>query len=401
MAFLSSRSSCHIGGGGTRQDEGPLRALPVPGRADPQVRARSPGAASTSRSRATTGGWKLIDDERPRQRPSAAQRRPSARGPFPYGHARVEVLDDAGRVVGLRARRAPPTTCWVAGLEPDTRLHATACCVERARVGRGPAARLASAGPGAQGMVESGRTYDNRFRTHPAAGRSRAASPSPPSATSAPACASPPRERRRQREVAAALEAAVDREDVRLLLTTGDNIYAGRTLLGVPVGATGDEDDDWFFTFFQPYRYLLNRIPVYPCIGNHDGNETEVNDDRDQIMDNFFLAERLLGEEAAGRASVGPGPLLPLPLRVADRVRRARLARGASCSSATASSATRTTQPFLEAAFPAGARADAPRWRIPFAHHPPYCAGPHARELEVAASSTWSRSTGAPACGWC
>lgn len=107
--------------------------------------------------------------------------------------------------------------------------------------------------------------------------------------------------------MAAALEGAVDREGVRLLLTTGDNIYAGRTLLGIPVGATGDEDDDWFFTFYQPYRYLINRIPVYPSIGNHDGNETEINDDRDQIMDNFYLMERLMGEEAAGRASIGPG----------------------------------------------------------------------------------------------
>ena len=112
---------------------------------------------------------------------------------------------------------------------------------------------------------------------------------------------------RQQREVAAALEKAVDAHDVRLILTTGDNIYAGRTLLGVPVGATGDEDDDWFFTYYQPYRYILNRIPVYPSIGNHDGDETEVNDDRDQVLDNFYVAERLAGEEQAGRASVGPG----------------------------------------------------------------------------------------------
>jgi hypothetical protein len=70
---------------------------------------------------------------------------------------------------------------------------------------------------------------------------------------------------RRQREVAAALEAAIGPEDIRLLLTTGDNIYAGRTLLGIPVGSTGDEDDDWFFTFFQPYRYIVNRIPSIPA----------------------------------------------------------------------------------------------------------------------------------------
>ena len=167
----------------------------------------------------------------------------------------------------------------------------------------------------------------------------------------------------------------MDREEVRLLLTTGDNIYAGRSLLGVPLGATGDEDDDWFFTFFQPYRYVINRIPVYPCIGNHDGNETEVNDDRDQIMDNFYLGERLLGEEAAGRASIGPGLFYrfrygsDIELVCLDSSRRfllfgERFFRHVNHA------------PFLEAAFPVAAPGSRPRWRIPFAHHPPYCAGP-------------------------
>ena len=53
-------------------------------------------------------------------------------------------------------------------------------------------------------------------------------------------------------------------ELVRLIVTTGDNICAGRRILGLPVGAQGDEDDDWFFTFFQPYRYMLNRVPGVP-----------------------------------------------------------------------------------------------------------------------------------------
>ena len=141
------------------------------------------------------------------------------------------------------------------------------------------------------------------------------------------------------------------------------------------MGSTGDEDDDWFFTFFQPYRYVINRIPVHPCIGNHDGDETEVNDDRDQIMDNFYLTERLLGEEAAGRASVGPGLFYrfrfgsQIELVALDSSRRfllfgERFFRHVNHA------------PFLEAAFPAPARRAAPRWRIPFAHHPPYCAGP-------------------------
>jgi len=175
--------------------------------------------------------------------------------------------------------------------------------------------------------------------------------------------------------VAAALERAVDAKGVRLVLTTGDNIYAGRTLLGVPIGTTGDEDDDWFFTFYQPYRYLLNRIPVHPSVGNHDGNETEVNDDRDQLMDNFFLAERLKGEEAAGRASIGPGLFYrfrygrDVEFVCVDTSRQSLLFGDRFFRH-------RNHAPFLEAAFPAVPGPDAPRWRIPFSHHPPYCAGP-------------------------
>ena len=37
-------------------------------------------------------------------------------------------------------------------------------------------------------------------------------------------------------------------------MTTGDNIYAAQRFLLLDQGS-GDEDDDWFFTFFQPYRY--------------------------------------------------------------------------------------------------------------------------------------------------
>ena len=81
----------------------------------------------------------------------------------------------------------------------------------------------------------------------------------------------------------------------------------GSRILGIPIGGTGDEDDDWFFTYFQPYRYIINRIPVYPSIGNHDAEETEERDDRAQVEDNFYIRERILGEEAAGRASFCPG----------------------------------------------------------------------------------------------
>ena len=81
----------------------------------------------------------------------------------------------------------------------------------------------------------------------------------------------------------------------------------GKRLLGLPIGATGDEDDDWFFTYYQPYRYVINRIPVYPSIGNHDADETEERDDRAQVEDNFYLRERIGSEEAAGRALENEG----------------------------------------------------------------------------------------------
>ena len=46
---------------------------------------------------------------------------------------------------------------------------------------------------------------------------------------------------------------------------------------------------------------------MYPSIGNHDTAETEERDDRAQVEDNFYLRERIAGEEAAGRASFCPG----------------------------------------------------------------------------------------------
>ena len=157
--------------------------------------------------------------------------------------------------------------------------------------------------------------------------RSTVPSRSSSSATSAPACASRRRETRRQREVAQALERAVDAHDVRLMLTTGDNIYASKRFL-LWTSDSGDEDDDWFFTYFQPYRYVLNRVPVCPSIGNHDTRETEEHDDREQVMDNFYLrgAARRRG---SGRARVGgSGAVLPLPRLVGHRVRVLRHVEG-------------------------------------------------------------------------
>ena len=176
--------------------------------------------------------------------------------------------------------------------------------------------------------------------------------------------------------MAAALTRAVTDADVRLVLTTGDNIYAGKTILGIPIGATGDEDDDWFFTFYQPYRYIINRVPFYPCVGNHDSGEIEFeNDDRQQLMDNFFLRQRFETPEAVPFASIGPG--LFYRFRFGADIEFVCL----DTSKASPFPGDRFFMdakhlPFLDETFRANTAPDAPVWQVPFGHHPPYSAGP-------------------------
>ncbi|HEX8503305.1 MAG TPA: metallophosphoesterase [Pyrinomonadaceae bacterium] len=330
------------------------------------------------RSRRNGDEWKLVADSdldhvHPPRRESIGAKSE------PFGRARVEVFDAAGALAGF-AETTTTNHAWVTGLAPDTEY--TYRVLVNGEEWAAGERRDWQVGADGQGLRLSGRGYDNRFRTHPrpderapltfavigdfGVGVRKASKPG-----------------RCQREVAAALDRAVDARGVRLLLTTGDNIYAGKTLLGMPVGATGDEDDDWFFTFYQPYRYLLNRIPVYPAVGNHDTGETEASDDRQQLMDNFFFDERFRGEESAGRSSVGPGLMYrfrygaDVEFVCVDTSRNSLLFGERFFEHQNHAS-------FLDAAFPApgaaGAAAaeaaPAPGWRIPFTHHPPFCAGP-------------------------
>lgn len=76
-------------------------------------------------------------------------------------------------------------------------------------------------------------------------------------------------------------------DPIRFVLTTGDNIY------GKGFGAirlhSGSSDSDWWPPFFRPYSAILQRIPFYPTLGNHDGNESEVQADLPVYLDNFFF----------------------------------------------------------------------------------------------------------------
>jgi tartrate-resistant acid phosphatase type 5 len=285
----------------------------------------------------------------------------------PYGPARVEVYDGAGAVVAV-AQTDATNHCWVAGLAPDTE-YSYKVIVKAEEWARGERWDWSA---DARALVQTGATYDNRFRTHP--------DPNTPAPSLTFAAigdfgvgVKEVSRARRQQQVADALRRAVDAEGIRLVLTTGDNIYATKKLLGIPIGSSGDEDDDWFFTYFQPYRYIINRIPVYPSIGNHDAAESEDGDDRAQVEDNFYIGERISGEEAAGRASFGPGLFYrvrygsDIEFICIDTSKEAFFGRQRLFEFP-------KHRAFVDASFPeaAGERI----WRIPFGHHPPFSAGP-------------------------
>ena len=291
----------------------------------------------------------------------------------PYGPAQVEVHDPAGALVAC-AKTNEANHAAIAGLMPDTTYTYT---VKVKHETWGSGVRW-DWDPVARGLVQRDGLYRNAFRTFP--------DPNQPLdrpftfaviGDFGTGVRKPSTAIKRQREVAEALHAATDRHGIRLILTTGDNIYASRRFL-LWTEDSGGEDDDWFFTFFQPYRYAINRVPVYPSIGNHDTAETEETDDREQVMDNFYLRERLMSAEAAGEASVGPG--LFYRFRVASDVefvaidtskehffRRGRLFEYPKHLD------------FVRSTFDP---ASAIRWRIPFMHHPPYCAGPQHRNTD-------------------
>ena len=293
----------------------------------------------------------------------------------PFGPAVVEVTDESGAVVAT-ALTNETNHVALSGLRADTRYR------YEVRVKHEPWASGIrwDWDPDRQALKQEGGVYRNEFRTLP----------DPTQPLSGPftfavigdfgtGIRKPSTALKRQREIALALERAVDEHDVRLILTTGDNIYAAKRFL-LWTKDSGGEDDDWFFTFFQPYRYAINRVPVCPSIGNHDTRETEECDDREQVLDNFYLRERLATEEAAGRASLGPG--LFYRFRVADDVefvcidtskehffRRGRLFEYPK------------HRQWLRDALPPAAEGGI-RWRIPFCHHPPFCAGPQHRNTD-------------------
>jgi tartrate-resistant acid phosphatase type 5 len=306
------------------------------------------------------GEWRIVDDQELRD---VAGDRTGTIGVSsePYGEAVVEVERGGDTVATVETSDA--NHVWVRGLEPGTEYR------YRVRVDGRPWAEegLLDWDLERRTLSPSGRHYDNRFRTFPAEDSREPVAFAVLGDQGVGILASD-ENAYRQLGIGRALERACDLDRALLVLTTGDNVY-----LGPDTSGSGNEDDDWYASFYEPYRYVINRLPVFPTVGNHDAEDTESSDDRDQLADNLFLEQRFRPSVESGRASLDPG--LFYRLRVGGQVEFICI------DTSLAGEIGRehffddpAHADWVKQALAAGA--EAPLWRIPFSHHPPYCAGP-------------------------
>jgi hypothetical protein len=316
--------------------------------------------------------WQIVDDQQLRE--VAGRHTCIGSSAEPFGAATVQVYGDDGRVVA-EATTNDRSWVWVEGLEPDTDYRYRVL-VDGEEWAAGERWDWVPTPRGGYDLAAAGRSYDLRFRTWPA-----------PDAGTPPVrfvalgdygvgIRSDSESSRRQRRVAEVLDTLVRDHDVRFVVSLGDNIYKGEQ--GQVDDESGGEDDDWYSSFFQPYRYAIARVPVYPAIGNHDTTDTEGSDDRAQMEDNFHIPERFGGD--SGHTSVGPGLFY-----------RLRYGRDLElvCIDTSLDSADEGVHRFFQAPHhlewlqEVFGDADV-RWRIPFSHHPVYCSGPsHENDTEM------------------
>lgn len=316
--------------------------------------------------------WEIVDDHD--LLAVAGRRTCIGSGAEPFGDSRVEVLDAEGEVVAV-ATTTDRTWAWVEGLKPDTDYRYR-ILVDGKEWADGERWDSVPSPRGGYDLAPAGNHYDLRFRTWPAPDAEAECTRFVAIGDYGVGIRSDSESSRRQRRVAEALQHLTEEGDIRFVLSLGDNIYAGEQ--GQVDDESGGEDDDWYSSFFQPYRYVISRIPVFPAIGNHDTTDTEGSDDRAQMEDNFHVRERF--RDSQDRASVGPGLFY-------------RFRFGRSLELVCVDTSLDSDDPahhrffqvpdhleWLEDAF----GDDEPRWRIPFSHHPVFCAGPsHRNDAEM------------------
>jgi tartrate-resistant acid phosphatase type 5 len=307
--------------------------------------------------------WEIVDDEGLRK--LVGRHTSIGSSAEPFGDATVRVYRADGAVVAEEST-SERTWVWVVGLQPDTdyRYEVIVDGVPWAADEHRdwlPAAR------GGYDLEPSGRRYDLRFHTFPSPGDATPRTSFVALGDYGVGTRSDAESSRRQRRVADVLDRLVERHEVRFVVSLGDNVYQGEH--GQVDDESGGEDDDWYSSFYQPYRYVISRVPFYPTVGNHDDAESEGGDDRAQMDDNFHLANRFgtpLGGDSSDealfyRVRVGRDlELVCVDTSVATTGRRRRLFNFAA------------HRRWLEETF---SGADV-RWRIPFSHHPAYTAGP-------------------------
>jgi len=284
-----------------------------------------------------------------------------------YGPATIRVREKNSNaaVIQVEVTGATPEQqvnhAWIHGLKPDTEY-------EYELVVKGEAWAVEERRDwvfidGKQGMLPNKGRYENTFRTYPSDEK-----PTPDFAFAVlgdygRGVRKQSTDRNRQREIAAALDVAVRKKGVRFVLTTGDNVYSG-----------GDADSDWFFTHYQPYRYILNRVPFYPACGNHDTGETEKSDDYSQLLDNFYIRQRFFsGNDDEGEAIKENG--LFYNFNFGRDVEFLAIDSAKQKSDGPRAFQKDENKAFIKKILP-GINGPASAWRIPFFHHPPYVDGP-------------------------
>ena len=322
--------------------------------------------------RQPSGRWEIVDDDR---LPELVGRTTCiGEGAEPFGTATVQLLDLDG-TVAAEASTDDRTWVWVDGLRPDTDYRYRVV-VDGQEWAGGELWDWVPSERGGADLQAAGRRYDLRVRTWP-----HPDTPTPPVRFAAigdygVGIRADSESSRRQRRIADVVETLVAEHDVRFVLSLGDNVYQGED--GRVDQEGGGEDDDWYSSFFQPYRLAIARVPVFPAIGNHDSADAEGSDDRAQMEDNFHIRERF--HHGFETASVSPGLFY-------------RLRYGADLVLACLDTSLDTEDERIHRYFQAPEHQDwlaatfAPsgrRWVIPFSHHPLYTAGPdHEPDAEM------------------